>query len=124
MRPFKGGGDMIRTVAKDEITYNDGPMRFEAGTPNIVQMIGLGAAIDYLQGLGMENIAAHEHSLRDYARDKLEGINWLQVYGKSAGKGCDIRIQPGWRCACPRCVDHCRPKGRCPCAPATTARNR
>ena len=87
MRPFKGGGDMIRTVAKDEITYNDGPMRFEAGTPNIVQMIGLGAAIDYLQALGMENVAAHERTLRDYARERLEGINWLQVYGKSEDKG-------------------------------------
>jgi cysteine desulfurase/selenocysteine lyase len=87
MTPFKGGGDMIRTVAKDEITYNDGPMRFEAGTPNIVQMIGFGAAIDYLQNLGMENIAAHEKMLCDYTREKLDGLNWLQVYGKSRTKG-------------------------------------
>ena len=87
MQPFKGGGDMIRTVAKDEITYNDGPMKFEAGTPNIVQMIGLGAAIDYLTDLGMENVAAHERMLRDYARERLDGLNWLTVYGKSAGKG-------------------------------------
>ena len=87
MRPFKGGGDMIRTVAKDEVTYNDPPMKFEAGTPNIVQMIGLGAAMDYLQALGMDNIARHETALRDYAREKLDGLNWLTVYGKSAGKG-------------------------------------
>ena len=87
MQPFKGGGDMIRTVAKDAITYADPPMRFEAGTPNIVQMIGFGAAIDYLQGLGMGAVAAHERSLRDYAREKLDGLNWLQVYGRSAGKG-------------------------------------
>jgi cysteine desulfurase/selenocysteine lyase len=87
MRPFKGGGDMIRTVAQDEVTYNDGPMRFEAGTPNIVQIIGFGAALDYLTGLGMANISTHEESLRDYAREKLDGLNWLQVYGKSAGKG-------------------------------------
>ena len=87
MQPFKGGGDMIRTVAKDGITYADPPMRFEAGTPNIVQMIGFGAAIDYLQGLGMDAVAAHEKSLRDYAREKLDGLNWLQVYGRSAGKG-------------------------------------
>ncbi|MFK7945331.1 MAG: cysteine desulfurase [Paracoccaceae bacterium] len=87
MQPFKGGGDMIRTVAKDVVTYNDGPMKFEAGTPNIVQMIGLGAAIDYLSDLGMENVAAHERMLRDYARDRLDGLNWLTVYGKSAGKG-------------------------------------
>ncbi|MEO1492948.1 MAG: cysteine desulfurase [Pseudomonadota bacterium] len=87
MQPFKGGGDMIRTVAKEEITYNDPPMKFEAGTPNIVQMIGLGAALDYLTDLGMENIAAHEQSLRDYARDRLDGLNWLTVYGQSSGKG-------------------------------------
>ena len=87
MRPFKGGGDMIRTVARDEVTYNDGPMRLEAGTPNIVQMIGFGAALDYLSDLGMENVAAHEASLRDYARTRLDGLNWLQVYGKSQGKG-------------------------------------
>ena len=87
MRPFKGGGDMIRTVSRDDVTYNDPPMRFEAGTPNIVQMIGFGAAVDYLTGLGMENIAAHERHLRDYARDRLEGLNWLQLYGRSADKG-------------------------------------
>lgn len=87
MRPFKGGGDMIRTVTRDEVTYADPPMRFEAGTPNIVPIIGLGAAIDYVSGLGMENIAAHEHSLRDYARERLEGLNWLETYGRSASKG-------------------------------------
>ena len=87
MRPFKGGGDMIRTVAKDEVTYNDPPMRFEAGTPNIAQMIGFGAALDYLKELGMENISAHERALRDYARDRLEGLNWLTMYGTSKGKG-------------------------------------
>ncbi|MEL7470773.1 MAG: cysteine desulfurase [Pseudomonadota bacterium] len=87
MIPFKGGGDMIRTVEKDEITYNDPPMMFEAGTPNIVQMIGLGAAIDYVQGLGMDNIAAHEKMLRDYTRKRLDGLNWLTVYGKSETKG-------------------------------------
>jgi cysteine desulfurase/selenocysteine lyase len=62
-------------------------MKFEAGTPGIVQQIGLGAALDYLTALGMENVAAHERTLRDYARDRLDGLNWLQVYGKSAGKG-------------------------------------
>jgi cysteine desulfurase/selenocysteine lyase len=87
MRPFKGGGDMIRTVTRDEITYADPPMRFEAGTPNIVPIIGLGAAIDYVTALGLEEIAAHEHGLRDYARDRLDGLNWLETYGRSAGKG-------------------------------------
>ncbi len=87
MRPFKGGGDMIRTVEKDQITYADGPLRFEAGTPPIVQMIGFGAAIDYVNKLGMDQIAAHEQDLSDYARDRLNGLNWLQSYGHSTKKG-------------------------------------
>lgn len=87
MRPFLGGGDMIREVTRDAITYNDPPMKFEAGTPGIVQQIGLGVALDYLAGLGMANVAAHERSLRDYARDRLNGLNWLNVQGNSAGKG-------------------------------------
>ena len=86
-RPFIGGGDMIREVRKEVVTYNDAPHKFEAGTPAIVPMIGLGAAIDYMQGLGMEAIQAHERSLRDYARDRLDGLNWLTVHGRSAGKG-------------------------------------
>lgn len=87
MRPFKGGGDMIRTVTQDEVTYADPPMRFEAGTPNIVQIIGLGAAIDYLTGLGMADIATHEHALRDYASERLSGLNWLELHGQSPSKG-------------------------------------
>ncbi len=87
MRPFVGGGDMIREVRKDVVTYADPPHRFEAGTPAIVQMIGLGAAIDYLTDLGMENVAAHEKGLRDYAQEKLKGLNWLTVHGSSASKG-------------------------------------
>lgn len=87
MRPFIGGGDMIREVKKEAISYADPPHRFEAGTPAIVQMIGLGAAIDYLSELGMENIAAHERMLRDYAQAKLDGLNWLTVHGRSDTKG-------------------------------------
>ena len=87
MRPFMGGGDMIREVSRDAVSYNDAPMRFEAGTPGIVQQIGLGVALDYLTGLGMERVAAHERGLRDYARARLDGLNWLQVQGHSAGKG-------------------------------------
>ena len=87
MRPFMGGGDMIRTVGKDEITYNDPPHKFEAGTPGIVQIIGLGAAIDYMTGLGMDNIAAHEAGLRDYAAQRLGGLNWLHVQGTTPDKG-------------------------------------
>lgn len=87
MRPFMGGGDMIREVARDTVTWNDPPMKFEAGTPGIVQQIGLGVAIDYMTALGMENIHAHERKLRDYARAKLDGLNWLTVQGNSATKG-------------------------------------
>ncbi|SHE73382.1 cysteine desulfurase [Litoreibacter ascidiaceicola] len=87
MQPFIGGGDMIRDVHKDEVIYNDAPMKFEAGTPGIVQMIGMGVALDYMTGIGMDNIAAHERTLRDYARSRLDGLNWLNVQGQSAGKG-------------------------------------
>ena len=87
MRPFLGGGDMIREVTREAVTYNDPPMKFEAGTPGIVQQIGLGVALDYLMGLGMTNVAAHERSLRDYARKRLSGLNWLNIQGDSAGKG-------------------------------------
>ncbi|NNF71368.1 MAG: cysteine desulfurase [Rhodobacteraceae bacterium] len=86
MRPFIGGGDMIREVHKDTVTYTDPPMRFEAGTPGIVQQIGLGVAIDYMTSLGMEEIAAHEEGLRDYARTRLDGLNWLTVQGTSDTK--------------------------------------
>jgi cysteine desulfurase/selenocysteine lyase len=62
-------------------------MKFEAGTPGIVQQIGFGVALEYLMGLGMDNVAAHERALRDYARARLGGLNWLNVQGNSAGKG-------------------------------------
>lgn len=87
MRPFLGGGDMIREVTKDNVIYNDAPMKFEAGTPGIVQTIGLGVALDYMTGIGMENIAAHEALLRDYAVKKLAGLNWIQVQGTTPDKG-------------------------------------
>lgn len=87
MRPFLGGGDMIREVSKEAVSYNDPPMKFEAGTPGIVQQIGLGVALEYLMGLGMANVAAHERTLRDYARERLAGLNWLSVQGNSATKG-------------------------------------
>src|SRR6056297_669550 len=87
MRPFMGGGDMIRDVMRDEVTYNDPPMKFEAGTPGIVQQIGLGVALEYMMGVGMDTIAAHERRLTDYARGRLDGLNWLNVQGQSASKG-------------------------------------
>ena len=87
MRPFLGGGDMIREVTRETVSYNDPPMKFEAGTPGIVQQIGLGVALDYLMDLGMANVAAHERRLRDHARDRLGGLNWLNLQGNSAEKG-------------------------------------
>ena len=87
MRPFLGGGDMIREVTRDTVTYADPPMKFEAGTPGIVPQIGLGVALEYLMALGMDNVALHEAELRDYARLRLGGLNWLQVQGNAAGKG-------------------------------------
>ncbi len=87
MRPFMGGGDMIREVHKDGITWNDPPMKFEAGTPGIVAMIGLGVALDYMMGLGMGAIEAHEARLRDYAVRRLTGLNWLTQQGTTPDKG-------------------------------------
>ena len=86
MRPFMGGGDMIREVHKDSITYAEPPMKFEAGTPGIVPQIGLGVALEYMMGLGMENIAAHEAKLARYAASKLQGLNWLNLQGTTPGK--------------------------------------
>ncbi len=86
MRPFIGGGDMIHEVTRDNVTYNDPPMKFEAGTPGIVQTIGLGVALEYLMDLGMENVAAHEERLRDYAQARLGGLNWLNIQGNAPGK--------------------------------------
>ena len=87
MRPFIGGGDMIREVTRDTVIYNDPPHKFEAGTPGIVQQIGLGVALDYMMGIGMDRIAAHESALRDYAAKRLAGLNWLNVQGNAPGKG-------------------------------------
>ena len=87
MRPFLGGGDMIREVTRDGVSYADAPMKFEAGTPGIVQMIGLGVALDYMMGIGMQAIAQHEAGLARYASARLQGLNWLNVQGHAPGKG-------------------------------------
>ncbi len=86
MRPFLGGGDMIKEVTRDHVTYNDPPMKFVAGTPGIVQTIGLGVALEYLMGIGMHNIAAHEADLAAYASQRLSGLNWINVQGTAPGK--------------------------------------
>ena len=87
MAPFIGGGDMIREVHKDTVLYNDPPMKFEAGTPGIVQTIGLGVALEYLMDIGMEKVAAHENMLRDYAVEQMSKLNWLHIQGTAANKG-------------------------------------
>ena len=90
MPPYQGGGEMIGFVRQDEITYAKPPHRFEAGTPAIVQVIGLGAAIDYVESVGRERIVAHEDVLRDYAMQRLGELNWLTIYGRAKDKGAII----------------------------------
>ncbi|MDP1627877.1 MAG: cysteine desulfurase [Parvibaculum sp.] len=87
MRPYRGGGEMIREVGLDNITYAAPPHRFEAGTPAIVQAIGLGAALSYIESVGRDNIAAHEAQLRDYATRRLSEINSLHIIGTTKSKG-------------------------------------
>src|ERR1700726_68418 len=93
MRPYNGGGEMIREVAKDWVTYGDPPHKFEAGTPAIVESIGLGAAIDYANSIGKERIAAHEHDLLTYAQERLREINSLRLIGTARGKGPVISFE-------------------------------
>ncbi|MEE4238132.1 MAG: cysteine desulfurase, partial [Anderseniella sp.] len=90
MPPYQGGGEMILEVSEDAVSYNEPPHRFEAGTPPIVQAIGLGAALDYMESVGRDAIAAHEADLLAYANDRLAGINSLKIYGTSPTKGAII----------------------------------
>ncbi len=85
--PYQGGGEMIGTVSEDVITYAEPPMRFEAGTPPILEAIALGAALEWLMGLDREAIAAHERRLYDRAVERLDGANWLRILGTAPGKG-------------------------------------
>ncbi|PIT05309.1 cysteine desulfurase [Bradyrhizobium nitroreducens] len=93
MRPFNGGGEMIREVSRDVVTYGDPPHKFEAGTPAIVEAVGLGAAIDYVNSIGKERIAAHEADLTAYAQEKLREINSLRLIGTARGKGPVISFE-------------------------------
>ena len=86
MPPFMGGGDMIRTVGLRESTWNDLPWKFEAGTPAIAEAIGLGAAVDYLNALGMEQVAAHEQEITTYAMKQLRQVPGLTIYGPQASQ--------------------------------------
>ena len=90
MPPYMGGGEMIAEVTTERVTYADPPHRFEAGTPPIVQAIGLGVALDYMTGIGREKIAAHEARLAAYAHERLSRINSLTVYGTAKGKGAIV----------------------------------
>jgi cysteine desulfurase / selenocysteine lyase len=90
MPPYQGGGEMINEVTTEGISYNSPPHRFEAGTPAIAEAIGLGAALDYMTAVGLDNIAAHEATLRDYATQRMSEINSLRIYGRAKNKGAII----------------------------------
>jgi cysteine desulfurase/selenocysteine lyase len=90
MPPYMGGGEMIESVHQDAINYGVPPHKFEAGTPPIVQAIGLGAALDYMLQIGRERIAHHEAELRDYAHACLRELNWLKIHGTANGKGAIV----------------------------------
>jgi cysteine desulfurase/selenocysteine lyase len=93
MPPFNGGGEMIREVFEDRIIYGEPPHKFEAGTPPIVQAIGLGAAIDYVDSIGKSRIRSHEASLLKYATDRLREINSLRIFGAARDKGPIISFE-------------------------------
>ncbi|MGO8840474.1 MAG: cysteine desulfurase [Methyloceanibacter sp.] len=93
MPPFNGGGEMIREVTQDKITYAEPPYKFEAGTPSIVQAIGLGAALDYVASVGKPRIRAHEAGLLRYAQDRLREINSLRIFGTATDKGAIVSFE-------------------------------
>jgi cysteine desulfurase/selenocysteine lyase len=87
MPPYQGGGEMIGRVSEERITYADPPHRFEAGTPPILEVIGLGAAIEWVASLDMDAVRVHEHALYDRVIERLDGANWLRIIGQAPGKG-------------------------------------
>jgi cysteine desulfurase/selenocysteine lyase len=93
MRPFNGGGEMIQEVARDAISYADPPARFEAGTPPIIESVGLAAAVDYLGKHDRIAVKAHEHGLLAYAREQLRALNWVRVIGDAPGKGSILSFE-------------------------------
>jgi len=93
MPPFNGGGEMIREVGRDVITYADPPARFEAGTPPIIESVGLTAALDYIDSFDRAAVMAHEHDLLAYTRDQLRRFNWLRVIGDAPGKGAILSFE-------------------------------
>jgi cysteine desulfurase/selenocysteine lyase len=93
MRPFNGGGEMIREVARDAISYADPPARFEAGTPPIIEAVGLAAAIDYASALDRAAVAAHENDLLAYATEQVKELNWVRVIGEAKDKGAILSFE-------------------------------
>lgn len=93
MPPFNGGGEMISVVTLDNVTYNEPPHRFEAGTPPIVEIIGLGAAIDYMNSIDRNAAIEHEHHLRDYAMKRLSEMNSIRIIGKAKDKGAIVAFE-------------------------------
>jgi len=91
--PFNGGGEMISVVTEDSVTYNSPPHRFEAGTPPIVQAIGLGAAVEYMMALGSDAIMQQENLLRDYAMQRLSEMNSLRIFGTCKDKGAIVSFE-------------------------------
>src|SRR5262245_15354086 len=90
MPPYMGGGEMIESVSTDAITYGKIPHKFEAGTPSIVQAIGLGTALEYMMRVGRDRIARHEHELKEYAHARLGQLNWLKIHGHTKDKGAIV----------------------------------
>ncbi len=95
MKPFRGGGDMILSVSFEKTVYNAIPFKFEAGTPPIAQAIALGEAIDYVRGIGLERIAAHEHELLVYATERLRALGGVRIYGNARDKAAVISFYVG-----------------------------
>ncbi|MEM1049601.1 MAG: cysteine desulfurase [Pseudomonadota bacterium] len=93
MPPFNGGGEMILDVTEEGVTYGETPHKFEAGTPPIVQAIGLGAALDYMESVGRDRIAAHEDGLKDYAHACLEDIDDVRIFGNAPGKAAIVSFE-------------------------------
>jgi cysteine desulfurase/selenocysteine lyase len=93
MRPYNGGGEMIQEVTRDVVTYADPPARFEAGTPPIIETVGLAAAIDYITSFDREAVKAHEHDLLKYAREQVRALNWLRVIGDAPDKGAILSFE-------------------------------
>ena len=93
MPPFLGGGEMIRDVTLDRVTYGEPPHRFEAGTPPIIEAAGLAAALRYIESVGRPAIAAHENALRAYAEERLGRINSVRIFGRAPGKGAIVSFE-------------------------------